>query len=249
MALLKDTGWNEAVHARDVNMPGIYANEPSAAPPHSPPMRDPWIPYHAPFAERRSGPPYRAYDDNPPTESATSQPPIPQTRTRQYSREKRRASNIPDLTPIELNRQGQEEEAKATRSEVRFTLPYASGAAETTGEAQSSSVDPQVSTAEVDEELRKARQKLRQLQERKEKAEKDKDTLTAADITFYAIPDLKMQIEKLSIQRKDQIKKQKREQRAAPKPQDRKVKGSHHPNVETESENSDDGDGGLEEVD
>ena len=243
--VIKERGWGEAVDAMN-RMPGMHPNKPSATPQYPPPMPESWNQNRPPYGRYTEHRPYTKYENLSPSKSAPSQVPLPRLRARNHPSVRRRARPILTSPPIEVERQEQEA-TKTTRPEVRFTLPraqLASSTADTAKEAQTSPAKPDVPTTRTDDELQKARQRLEQLKKRKEEAEKAKDLVTASDITYYAIPELEARIEKLLKQQPEE-----QEKRTAPVSQNKEDKRSHHTEVETESEYSDDeGGSGVQDL-
>jgi len=199
-----------------------------------PPTRGPWNHSRPTYAGHRS------WADHEPIRPDTSAPfhvpsPLVHTRGRSFIRPDVRPP--PALSSTEVERQGKNGTGTA-RPEVRFTLPrLASSTRDTANEARKSPAKSDVPGTKVEKRLNEARQKLEKLTKRKEAAEKAKDTSTAADLTYYVIPDLKMQIEKLEKQQRKEEEKQ-----AASKAQNKGDKEPHQTEVETESELSDDED-------
>ena len=134
---------------------------------------------------------------------------------------------------------------KPKRPEVRFTFPreqLVSGVADTTKETSSSPAKPDIPSTKTDNQLQIVRQRLERLRKRKEEAEKARDITTAADLIYYAIPELEADLEKLLKQQHEE-----REKSAAPVSQNEEEK-SHQAEVETESEGGED-EGGSEAED
>lgn len=222
------------------NMPGMRSNEPLAAPRYPPPR--PEYSNQNLYDEQYRHRPYSEYGDVSPDRSAPFQAPMSRLRPHEQLCARRRARPIKIPPPVEVKRQEQDA-MKTTRPEVRFTLPrtqLVSSTAETAKEAQKSPAKPDNLRSKTDDELQKAHQRLEQVKKRKEEAEKAKDLATAADLTYYAIPDLEADLEKL-------LKQQREEQEgsAAQVSRNEEGKRSRHTEVETESENSDD-EGGSE---
>lgn len=242
--VIKERGWGEAINAMNF-MPGMYPNNSSTTPQYHPPMPESWKQNKPPYGEYTGHRPYTKYENLSPDKSAPSQAPLSFLPARKYPPVRRRARAALTSPPIEVERQG-EEATKRTRPELRFALPRAQFASSTTDiakEAQPSPAKSEVPASRTDDELQKARQRLEQVNKRKEEAEKARDLSTASDIIYYAIPDLKAQIEKLLKQQREE-----QEERVGPVSQTEVDKRSHHTEVETESEYSDDegGSGALD---
>lgn len=185
-----------------------------------------------PYGEYTRPRPYTENDNILLDKSAPSRPPLSRPRAREH----RQAALTPS-PPVEVDRQ-EHDTTKKTRPEVTFTLPRAqltSSTADIAKEAQPSQAKPYVPPTRTDSELQNARQRLEQLRKRKEEAEKSKDVATASDISFFVIPDLEEKIERLLKQQRKEGEK-----RAAPVSRNEKDKRSHHTEVETDSEYSDD---------
>lgn len=221
-------------------MPGMRSNEPLAAPRYPPPR--PEYSNQNLYDEKYRHRPYSEYEDVSPDKSVSFQAPIPHLRPREQLSARRRVRPIEIPSPAKVKRQEQDA-MKTTRPEVRFTLPRTqliSSTAETAKEAQKNPPKPDLFRSNTDDELQKARQRLEQVKKRKEEAEKAKDLATAADLTYYAIPDLEADLEKLLKQQREE-----QEKPAAQVSRNEEGKIFRHTEVETESENSDD-EGGSE---
>ncbi|KAL8706837.1 MAG: hypothetical protein Q9225_007904, partial [Loekoesia sp. 1 TL-2023] len=245
-AVIKENGWGEAIDAMNSTMPGIYADGPSIVPRYPPPMPEDWDRHNPSYSGYTRHRPYTEHESVLPNPRGRSQGPLPRHRAREHSHVRRRAMPVPTLPPIKVDRHEQEE-LKPIRQELRFTLPKAQPTSNTTGtgkEAQPSPANPEIPTNKTDDELQKSRQKLARLKKRKEEAEKVKDIATAADLMNYAIPDLEAQIEQLLKQQNE-----KQDKDAPPGSKENVDKGSHHAEMETESEYSDDeGGSGIEDL-
>lgn len=233
--VIKERGWSEAINAVSGNMPGMRSNEPLAVPRYPPPR--PEYSNQNLYNEQYRHGPYSEYEDVSPDRSAPFQAPMPRLRPHEQPSARRSARPITIPPPVEVKRQEQDA-MKRTRPEVRFTLPrthLVSSTTEIAQEAQKSPAKPDNLRSKTDDELQKARQRLEQVKKRKEEAEKAKDLATAADLTFYAIPDLEADLEKL-------LKQQREEQEgsATQVSQNEEGKRSRRTEVQTESENSDD---------
>jgi len=198
-----------------------------------------------PMAEygNHTKPPYSGYPGHSqntehenvfPIKTASSQDPLRQRED--YERERLRPLSV-SAPPIILRRE--REASKPGRPEVRFTLPHArlvSNTADTTNESQASEPKPNVpKTSKMNDELPKLYKKLEEVRKKREECERSGNHNTAADLTYYAIPDLEMRIEVLKEQQREEQKK-----RSAPLSGNDEDRKSHHTEVETESEDSDD---------
>lgn len=153
---------------------------------------------------------------------------------------------MPIVKDVELEEK--EARPRASRPEVRFTLPNANltsgipNAPKGTAAAQPSPAKPNnVSpSTKLDDEHLKLSQKRDHLQEKQEAARKAGDFGVVADITYYALPDLEKQIEKL--REKQREEKEKKQLAAAKAAQIKKATRSRsfHTEVETESEHDED---------
>ena len=146
--------------------------------------------------------------------------------------------------PIDADRKEQEA-SKATRPEVRFTLPrtdLTSSEADVAKEAQPSSAKPDSPITKVNEEILKTRLKLEQVKKRKEEAAKAGDNSTVADITYYVIPDLESQLENLLKEQHEGKKKRADHASSSSRLKKEKERPPHQTEVETESEHDDDQD-------
>ncbi|KAI4264435.1 MAG: hypothetical protein L6R42_000452 [Xanthoria sp. 1 TBL-2021] len=174
---------------------------------------------------------------------ARSREPLPRRSAREHPSASERARPVPTSPRVQVDRQEQEA-TKRLRPELRFTLPQAQVATSTAGtakEARRSPTNPKNPTNKTDDELQKSHQKLAQLTRRKEEAEKAKDLATAADLTYYAIPDLEARIKVLLLQQRAE-----QDERA---PQEKEDEGPYRTGIETENENSDDERGsGVEDL-
>ncbi|KAL8724345.1 MAG: hypothetical protein Q9181_006866, partial [Wetmoreana brouardii] len=239
--IIKEREWGEMIDDINRGMPGTYQGQP-AAPSQYPPMPGYWNTNDPPYGGFTRPQPYTEYEDILPDPTAPSQAPAPRCRARDSPPIRQRTRPMPISPPVDVGRR-EHEARQMTRPEVRFTLPraqLASGIVDASKETKPNSTEPELPTSKTDDELQKARQKLEQLERRREEAENAKNLETASDLRYYAIPDIKEQIEKL---RKRQREEQ--EKRAAAAFQKQEAKESHHTKMETESEDSDD-EGGSE---
>lgn len=235
-AIIEKRGWINTVSAMN-QVPEVYANMPNVVPQYPPPM--------PPEFSNQKLPPYDGYAAPGPLFVGERLP----GRSASYDayQPDRHPPNNPSVrrhaTPVFIDAELEEKEApKAPRPEVRFTLPQAhltSSIPDTPKGAEPSSAKSNVSTAKMDDEYMKLRQKLDHLNEKKEAAAKSGDNTTAADITYYAIPDLKVQIEKLRRQQDEEKKKMRAAQGSRVKKDRRR---SYHTEVKTESEPDEDED-------
>lgn len=258
--VVKEKGWGEIIEATHQTprmhpmnrVPGMYPDEPLAAPHHlhplsetwnqryppRPPMPESWSQTGPPYARYAGHRPYTDYGNFLPEQIVVSQAPSPGHRSREITVVR---NTRPILNSRHHEIEYQEQEAtKETRQEVRFTLPRVQlgsipvGAAE---EVQPVLAKPDVPITRADEELQKVRQRLDEVKKKKQKAEKENDPGTASDIEYYVIPELEAQINLLL---KRQLEEQ--EEGTVPTSQSEENKSSLHTAVvETESENSDDG--------
>ena len=228
--VIKERSWGEAIDAMDRRMSGIHLDEPWAAPQY-PPTR-PEYPLSERYSRHR---PYPGHENISPVESTAAQAPF----SRLHSDEYRLVERTITPPPIEGGRQEQDTK-KTTLSEVRYTLPRAQLVSSTTEVAKGArkySPKSDVPTTKTDHRVRSMRQRLERVKKRKEEAEKAKDTTTAFDLSNFVIPDLEAGLAKVLKRR------QQHEQEASTVPsfQKEEDKRPHHTEVETESEQSDDG--------
>lgn len=234
---------SDAIDALNGDLPGMRSKEPSAAPRYPPPR--PEYSNQNLYDEQYRHRPYSEYEDVSPDRNAPFQAPMPRLRPHEQLSAGRRTGPIKIPPSVEVKRQEQDA-METTRPEVRFTLPrthLVSGTAKTAKGAQKGSAKPDKIRSKADDELQKARQRLEQVKKRKEEAEKAKDLATAADLTYYAIPDLEADLEKILKQQREE-----QEESAAQVSQNKEGKRSRRTEVETESENSND-EGGSEALD
>lgn len=144
------------------------------------------------------------------------------------------------------------EAPKVTRPEVRFTLPHAnltSSTADSPNGAQKSSAKPNVPQLKTNDEYLKLVKKLEHLEEKREAAVQAGDHSTAADIKYYAIPDLEAQIKKMQKQQDKEKEKETKTKKDEPgrasqvKKEKNNRRRSYHTEVETESEHEGEEDG------
>lgn len=245
--VIEERGWTDTISAMN-QVPEMDANMPYAVPRYPSPRR-----------------PRFSYQTRPVHGQVPTRSPSPAGRifSRESSSFRAQQSDVHTsinpivgrhAVPIVKDAKLVEQEApKATRPEVRFTLPrvdFTPSIADTARGAEKSSAKPSDSTAKIADEILKANEKLLHLQQKKEAAAKSGDSSAVADITYYAIPDLKVQIEKLQKQQDEEKKKKKQQQQqqqhAAHVSQIKKDRrNSHHTEIETESEydENDDHDG------
>lgn len=215
----------------------MYSNEPFAAPQYPPPMQEPWD-QNKPIYDGYTGHrPYNIYENVLPDNSASSQAPPSNFRPRDHPSALWRGRPISISPPTEVKHR-EREAMRKTRPELRFTLPRAqaaSGTADIAKKAHPSPVKPRLTPTKTDDELQNARQKLEQVQKRKEEAEKVGDHSTVSDMIYFVIPELEMQIKKLR-------KMQREEQKEPAVSPSRNEEGTKlkHTLVETDSEDSDD---------
>ena len=241
--VIKERGWGEAVDVMNRRGPRMRPNEHWTAPqypPQRPGSMDQNMPsYGGYFGDR----PYPGHGETFPDESRQARASLPGAHTRGEPPAMRheRPMTAPPPNSYKLIEQ---DAPKSTRHEVRFTFPREQLVSDLVGsanEASSTSAKPDTSST-TDNRLHIVRQKLERLRKRKEKAEKDGDSITAADLIYYSIPEVEADLEKLLKQRREELEKS-----AAPVSQNEEDK-SHQVEVETESEGSDN-EGGSEALD
>lgn len=246
-AVIKENGWGGAIDAMNSRMPGMYADEPIIAPQYPPPMPENWDRNNLPYSEYARYQPYTEHERVLPNSRIRSREPLPRHHSREHPSVKRRARPVSPLPPIKVNHQ-EHETTKPIRPELRFTLPKAqptSNTADAGKEAQPKPANPEIPANKTDDELEKSRQKLAQLKKRRAEAENVKDLATASDLTYYAIPDLEAQIKRLLV--KQELEEHDKDA-PPPKSQENVDKELHHAEMETESENSDEGGSGAEDL-
>lgn len=263
--MIEERGWNNIVHATN-QMPEVNGYVPVPVPrDHPPPPVPPnfsnqnrslygQVPLSSPLS----------MDGTFPGKSASSEVHRPDLHA------PRNPTRRPRAMPVSTDAELEEQEAlKATRPEVRFTLPRVQpmfGTAETAKAAQPSPTKPDLPPlTKTDNEILKVRQKLDHLREKKEAASKAADHSMVTDITYYAIPDLVAQLDKLLLQQQREDKETEKTEKdkekektknkpaaaaaaaAAHTPQIKKDRSrSYHTEIETESEHdeaADDSDG------
>ncbi|KAL6718674.1 hypothetical protein ACLMJK_002908 [Lecanora helva] len=206
--LIDKRGWREKVNALN---PPLYPEMPSEVPPrpHSRSRQYIMDPYPNPFFDvghenyyyRHSTPPPR-FDPNDLSTSSKNK----ETQSR----------------PIESYF---EENVQPAKPEVRFTLPHRDSQApirnEPLGQKKSSASNGK-------HDYQTALEKLEILKNKKEEAEKSGDTMTASDLTYYAIPEMEDRIAKLKRAEIDRVAK------AATDKQNRPP----HPEIESDSDSS-----------
>ena len=187
--VIKERGWGESFDVMNRRVPRMRPNEARAAPQYPPPRPESrgqhMPPYDGDFRDR----PHTEYEETSPNEYTAAgaphqfpEPPV-----------------MPPRPTIHFKRQEQDA-TKPTRPEVRFTFPreqLVSDFADTTKETPSSPAKPDTPSTKTDNQLQVVRQKLEGLRKRKEEAEKARDISTAADLTYYVIPDLEADLEEL----------------------------------------------------
>ena len=240
---IKERGWGEAIDVMNRRAPRMHSDEPWPVPQDLPPR--PELPgQHRPLYDGHlRHHPRTEHGEVFPDESIPARTPIARVQTRgdpPRGRHARPMRNSPSV-PYKLLEQ---DALKPIRPEVRFTFPreqLVSDIVDTAKKAPSSPAKPDYPLTKTDNQLQIVRQKLERLRKRKEEAEKARDVTTAADLTYYAIPELEADLEKL-------LKQQREEQKnsAAPASQNEEDK-SHQAEVETESEGSEDGGGSAAE--
>ena len=117
-----------------------------------------------------------------------------------------RRLDLKHLKPVRSEPSGQATATKA-QPEVRFTLPHANLASDIVNGYQQT--PPDVAKGEpipskIDTELKAARLKLDNLNNRQVTAEKAKDWTTASDLKYYAIPDQQEKVERLEKQQREE---------------------------------------------
>ena len=238
--VIKERGWGEAVDVMNRRVPRMRPNEPWAAsqyPPPRPKSRGQHMPsYDGHFRHH----PHTEYEETPPNGYTPAGAPRPYVDPYldPYSDPYLDPYLDPPVMPARphIHFERQEQDAtKPTRPEVRFTFPreqLVSDFADTAKEAPSSPAKPDTPSTKTNNQLQIVRQKLERLRKRKEEAEKARDISTAADLTYYVIPDLEAELEKLLKQQREE-----QEKSAAPMSQNKEDK-PRQSEVETESEGS-----------
>ena len=240
--VIKERGWGEAVDVMNRRRPRMRSNEPWATPQYPPPRPESMGQHMPPYDGSFRHYPYTEHEETFPDESTLARASFTRVQTRGDSPRRRHARPMTSPPPAPGP---PPERPKLIRPEVRFTLPreqLVSGIADTTKETPSSPVKPATPSTKTDNQLQIVRQRLERLRKRKEEAEKARDITTAADLTYYAIPELEADLEKLLKQQREE-----QEKAAAPVSQNEEDK-SRQVEVETESEGSED-EGGLEAED
>ena len=241
--IIKEKGWREAVDVVNRTVPRMRPSEPWVVPQDFPPRPEVRGQHMPSYDEYLRHHPPAEHEEVFPDESRPARAPLPPVYTRGESPVRRHERPMTASPPIHLERQEQDT-TKTTRPEVRFTFPreqLVSGSLGTAKEAPSSPAKPVTPATKTDNQLQIVRQKLERKRERKEEAEKAGDISTAADLTYYVIPDLEAELEKLLKQQREEQKKS-----AAPMSQNEEDK-PHQVEVETESEGSDE-EGGLDDA-
>ena len=242
--VIKERGWGEAVDVMTRRRPRMRSNEPWATPQYPPPRPESMGQHMHPYDGSFRHYPYTEHEETFPDESTPARAPFTRVQTRGDPPRTQHARPMTDSPPVPYKLLEQDA-PKPIRPEVRFTIPreqLVSGIADTTKETPSSPVKPATPSTKTDNQLHIVRQRLERLRKRKEEAEKARDITTAADLTYYAIPELEADLEKLLKQQREE-----QEKAAAPVPQNEEDK-SRQVEVETESEGSED-EGGLEAED
>ena len=169
-------------------------------------------------------------------ESTPARAPFTRVQTRADPLLRRHARPMTTSPPIP-DKLSKQDAPKPVQPEVRFTFPreqLVSDDADPTKAAPSTPAKPDTPLTKTDNQLQIVRQRLERLRKRKEEAEKARDITTAADLTYYAIPELEADLEKLLLQQLEEG-----ENSAAPVSQNEEDK-SHQAEVETENEGSED---------
>lgn len=225
--LINERGWGQAIDAMNGGLPGTRSSE-TWGPSQFPPRPEYWNQNNPLHDTDLRGRPYTGYENI----YSDHSPPA-----REYRSATRRAGPIIIPPPIEGERQEQDT-MKTVRPEVRFTLPRAQLVSDTSDiakKAQISSAKPDIPAIKADDELQSVRQKLERVKKRREEAEKAKDTVTASDLTYFVIPGMEAELERLVKQQREE-----QEKSTATVFQNGEDKRSRHTEVETESESSDD---------
>jgi hypothetical protein len=226
---MKERGCVEVIDVINRDMPSVYSY--SYEPP---PMAEYWNQPKSPYSGYPEHRQNTKHENEFPIKTASSQ--VAPRRPTDYERERPKSLSV--SKPPEILRR-EREASKPARSEVRFTLPRAqlvSNAADTTNESQPSELNPNVpKTPRMDDELPKLHKKVEEVIKKREECVRSGDHTTAADLTYYAIPDLEKRIKVLKEEQREEQKK-----RSAPLPRNDEYRKSHHTEVETESEDSDD---------
>lgn len=224
--IISERGWGEANNIRNRRVSEMRSHEPWAAAPYPPPS-----PEYLNRNHTLTDTYLRSGDANAPAQGHLA--PLP-PRERPSVRRRARPIIIPPTT--EGGRQEQDT-MRTARSEMRFTLPRAqlfSHDADIATESRVNLAKPDVPTTKTDDEILSVRRRLERCRRRKVEAENGKDIASAYDLINFGIPDLEAKLENLLTQQREQ------EKLAAPVTQNEESKRSHHTEVETESEYSDD---------
>ena len=242
--IIKEKGWREAVDDMNRPVPRMRPSEPWVVPQDFPPRPEVRGQHMPSYDEYLRHHPPAEHEGVFPDESRPARAPLPRVHTRGEPPVRRHERPMTTSPPIHLERQEQDA-TKPTRPEVRFTFPreqLVSGSIDTAKEVPSSPAILVTPATKTDNQLQIVRQKLERLRKRKEEVEKAGDISTAADLTYYVIPDLEADLEKLLKQQREE-----QENSAASMSRDKEDK-SRFVEVETESEDSDDGGGSEAEI-
>ena len=225
-------------------VPPVRLTQPWTAPQYSHPTPGSWDQHMSSYDGYVRHHPYTEHEEPFPDESKPARVTPSRVHTREETPVRRYERPMTTSTPIHLERPEQDA-TKSTRPEVRFTFPreqLVSGFVDTAKEAPSSPAKPSTPLTKTDNQLQIVIQRLERFRKRKEEAEKARDITTAADLTYYVIPELEADLEKLLKQQHEE-----QENSAAPVSQNKEDK-SRQAEVETESEDSEDEGGSEAEV-
>ena len=243
--VIKERGWGEAVDAMNRRVPQMRSYEPWATPHVPPPPRPEFRGEHMPSYDGSfRHHPRTEHEEIFRDESTPAQAPFTRVQTGADPPFRRHARPMTTSPPIP-DKLSKQEAPKPVQPEVRFTFPreqLVSDVTDTTKEVPSSPAKPDTPLTKTDNQLQIVRQRLERLRKRKEEAEKARDITTAADLTYYAIPELEADLEKLLKQQREE-----QEKSAATVSQNEEDK-FHQAEVETESEGGED-EGGSEAED
>lgn len=243
-AVIKERGWGEAAYVKNRPVPPVYVDQPWPAPQYPLPTPGSWGQHMPSYDGYSRHHPHTEHEEIFPDESRSAPPTPSSGHTGVKLPVKRHERPVTTSPPIHLERPDKDA-TKPTHPEVRFTFPreqLVSGFVDTTKEAPSSPAKPSTPSTKTDNQLQTVRQRLERLRKRKEEAEKARDITTAADLTYYAIPELEADLEKL-------LKQQREEQeKSAARVSHNEEDKSRQPEVETESEGSEDEGGSEAEV-
>ena len=242
--VIKERGWGETVDIMNRSVPPVRLHQPWPAPHYPRPTPGSWGQHMPSYDGYFRHHPQREHEEIFPDEIRPA--PLPPSRVHTGGEPPVRLHERPMVasTPIHLERPEQDA-TKPTRTEVRFTFPreqLVSGSVDTTQKGPSSPAKPGTSSSKADNQLQIVRQRLERLRKRKEEAEEAKDITTAADLTYYAIPELEADLEKLLLQQREEL------ENSAARVFHNEEDKSRQAEVETESEGSED-EGGSEAQD